>query len=127
VGLSGLDDRLLLDVAVAAVGELRRSHEHAILLGRKSALEKVASFLLDTAERMKSDTFELPMSTRDIADYLGLTRGTLSRIIAKLAEDCLIMMQNGRRTVLLRNKAALYRLREADQIKRHGCSLVETD
>jgi CRP/FNR family nitrogen fixation transcriptional regulator len=116
-GLSFLDDRLYRDVALSAVHDLRRAHEHAILLGRKSAMEKVASFLLDIAARMKTDTFELPMSRLDIADYLGLTIETVSRTMAKLARDCVITMQNSRRTVTLRNKAALCRLQEAKQVR----------
>src|SRR4029453_13041909 len=112
-GLPLLDDRLFRDVALSTVNDLRRSHEHAILLGRKSALEKVSSFLLDIADRMKTDTFELPMSRLDIADYLGLTIETVSRTMAKLARDCVITVQNSRRTLTLRNKNALHPLREA--------------
>jgi CRP/FNR family nitrogen fixation transcriptional regulator len=116
-GLSLLDDRLFRDVAQSTVNDLRRSHEHAILLGRKSALEKVSSFLLDIADRMKTDTFDLPMSRLDIADYLGLTIETVSRTMAKLARDCVITVQNSRRTVTLRNKPALHRLREAQELR----------
>ena len=112
-GLSRLDDRLSRDAITSAVTDLGRSHEHAILLGRKTAIEKVASFLLDTAERMRSDTFELPMSRLDIADHLGTTIETVSRIMAKLARDGVITLQNGRRAIALRNKAALCRLQES--------------
>jgi len=111
-GLSRLDD-LSRDAIASAVTDLGRSHEHAILLGRKTAIEKVASFLLDTAERMRSDTFELPMSRLDIADHLGTTIETVSRIMAKLARDGVITLQNGRRAIALRNKAALCRLQES--------------
>jgi CRP/FNR family transcriptional regulator, nitrogen fixation regulation protein len=116
-GLFGENDRLSQDVVSSTVSDLCRSHNHAILLGRKSSLEKVATFLLDIAGRMNSDTFDLPMSRLDIADYLGLTIETVSRTMAKLARDCVITMQNGRRTVVLRNKPALCRLREADQFQ----------
>jgi len=121
VGHLGIDDRLFRDVATSTVSELCRAHNHAILLGRKTALEKVATFLLDIAGRMKSDTFDLPMSRLDIADYLGLTIETVSRTMAKLARDCVITMRNGRRTVVLGNKAALYRLREAEQLRLSDC------
>jgi CRP/FNR family nitrogen fixation transcriptional regulator len=108
-----LDDCLSREVALSAVNDLRRSHEHAVLLGRKTAIERVASFLLDTSDRMKSDRFDLPISRLDIADYLGLTIETVSRIMAKLARDGIIAMQNDRRTIALRNRAALCRLQEA--------------
>ena len=112
--LFGSDDRLYRDVVTSTVSDLGRAHRHAILLGRKTATEKMATFLLDIAARMNSDTFELPMSRLDIADYLGLTIETVARTMAKLARDCIISMQNGRRTITLHDKAALYRLREAD-------------
>ena len=119
-GLRGLDDRLFRDIVTSTVSDLCRSHHHSILLGRKSAPEKVATFLLDIAGRMKSDTFDLPMSRLDIADYLGLTIETVSRTMAKLARDCVISMRNGRRTIVLCNKPALYRLREVGHLQFSG-------
>jgi CRP/FNR family transcriptional regulator, nitrogen fixation regulation protein len=113
-GLFDLDDRLRQDVVTSTVSELCRAHRHSILLGRKTATEKIATFLLDIAARMKSDTFELPMSRLDIADYLGLTIETVARTMAKLARDCIITMKNGRRSITLHDKATLYRLREAN-------------
>ncbi|MFB2351629.1 transcriptional regulator, partial [Priestia megaterium] len=57
----------------ATARELERANEHVMLLGRKSAFEKVASFLSDITRRGKDHQGDLPMSRQDIADYLGLT------------------------------------------------------
>jgi len=74
-----------------AVGDLQRSQDHVLMLGRRSAAERVASFLMDLADRMKAGTrLELPMSRQDIADYLGLTIETVSRTLTQFQESGLI-------------------------------------
>jgi CRP-like cAMP-binding protein len=69
-----------------ATNELASMQEHQLLLGRKSALEKLASFLLVLARRSGDEgaSFKLPMTRTDIADYLGLTIETVSRNMTKL-------------------------------------------
>ena len=74
---------------------LSRSREKAISLGRKSAQERLASFLITMAERIgkneaKAYAMELPMSRRDIADSLGLTIETVSRQLSELRDAGLI-------------------------------------
>lgn len=55
-------------------GELRRAQNHMLLLGRKNAMERVASFLLEMDRRLAAaGMIELPMCRRDIGDYLGLS------------------------------------------------------
>ncbi len=81
--LSGKDnlDRALWE---ATRRELERTQEHLLMLGRKSACEKVASFLRDVAQRDGSDEVSLPMGRQDMADYLGLTIETVSRMVTQL-------------------------------------------
>jgi CRP/FNR family nitrogen fixation transcriptional regulator len=63
---------------------LHRTQEHLFLLARKTACEKVASFLTDMAERQESDQVSLPMGRQDMADFLGLTIETVSRMLTQL-------------------------------------------
>jgi len=89
--------------------ELQRMQEHILLL-IKSAQERVAGFLLEMAERIKStDELELPMSRQDIADYLGLTIETVSRTLTILENSAAISLTTSRR-IVLRNRGALRRL-----------------
>jgi len=62
---------------------LQHAEDHMLLLGRKDSLEKVATFLLEMDKRL-ADAMTLPMSRRDIADYLGLTLETVSRALSRL-------------------------------------------
>lgn len=78
--LRGLVMQVILD-------ELEGTREQLLALGRLSATERVAYFLSSTARHLGRDSegaFDLPMSRQDIADYLGLTIETVSRIISKL-------------------------------------------
>jgi CRP/FNR family transcriptional regulator len=73
--------------------ELRAAQDQMLLLGRKAAAEKVASFLLLMAERQHSDdVVAVPMARSDIADYLGLTTETVSRTFTKLKNEGLIAL-----------------------------------
>jgi CRP-like cAMP-binding protein len=72
--------RMILSVLT---GGLSSAQERMLLLGRKSASERVASFLLMMADRAGGDVIDLPMTRGDIADYLGLTVETISRTISQ--------------------------------------------
>jgi CRP/FNR family transcriptional regulator, anaerobic regulatory protein len=76
--------------------ELSAAQNQMLLLGRKAATEKVASFLLLMAGQQggddDADTVEVPMTRSDIADYLGLTIETVSRTLTKLRQDGLIAL-----------------------------------
>jgi CRP-like cAMP-binding protein len=76
-----------------AMNQLRRGQEHALTLGRRSASERVAHFLIDMAERLGTgDHLDLPMSRQDIADYLGLTIETVSRTLTQMQGAGLISL-----------------------------------
>lgn len=86
---------------------LQHAENHMLLLGRKTALEKVAAFLLEMDERQAHpNMMSLPMSRRDIADYLGLTLETVSRAFSTLRADEMLRFegQTQRQLVLLDRK-----------------------
>jgi len=88
--------------AMAASG-LRYAQDHMLLLGRRSAVERVATFLMAVDERLGSTgTFALPMTRRDIADHLGLTIETVSRTFSQLEEDGALLRTGGRQVSLRR-------------------------
>jgi CRP/FNR family nitrogen fixation transcriptional regulator len=90
------------------LSSLDRAHDHMVLLGRKTALEKMASFLLEIAARRDSDDrVALPMQRADIADHLGLTIETVSRTLTQMVRDGLIRLADLGRTVILANRAGL--------------------
>ncbi|MBB4042214.1 CRP/FNR family nitrogen fixation transcriptional regulator [Microvirga flocculans] len=108
--LMGNDTQLAQDMTMGMMRSLVRAQNHMLLLGRKSALEKIATFLLDMAERISdSDSLDLPMSRTDIADHLGLTIETVSRSFTQLERQGVIELPSARH-VVLSNKAALERL-----------------
>ncbi len=74
-----------------ALQNLVRAQEHLLVLGRQSAIERIAAFLADMAERQGGlRQIELPMSRTDIGDYLGLTIETVSRLLSKLRQTGVI-------------------------------------
>lgn len=94
------DPDLGSELMTSVLASLDRARDHLVLLGRKSAHEKIATFLLNTAERLSGDDrFELPMQRGDIADHLGLTIETVSRTLTRMARDGLIGLQACGRTV----------------------------
>jgi CRP/FNR family nitrogen fixation transcriptional regulator len=97
----------------STLSSLDRAHSHMVLLGRKSAIEKMASFLLELAGRMSAfDRVELSMQRSDIADHLGLTIETVSRTLSQMVREGLIRLAETGRSIVLVNRAALQRLGE---------------
>jgi len=94
------------------VGDLQRSQDHVLMLGRRSAAERLASFLIDLARRSRAgENLELPMSRLDIADFLGLTIETVSRTLTQFQESRLIQLASCR-SIRLRDRTALETLCE---------------
>lgn len=90
-----------------ALGALHRAKAHSGLL-RKNALERVVGFLLDMKSREDQMEISLPMTRGDIADYLGLTTETVSRMLWKLENISAISVN--RRSVVLHNMRALKKI-----------------
>jgi CRP/FNR family nitrogen fixation transcriptional regulator len=87
-------DRAILD---ATQLEMERLQDHVVMLGRKSARERVASFLMSVAQRGAEDHAELAMGRQDMADYLGLTIETVSRMLTQLQGDAIVEFPSSRR------------------------------
>ena len=86
--------------------QLQRMTTQITLLGRCTAMERVAAFLVDMAYRVgfpgKTGTvIGLPMKREDIADYLGLNSETVSRLFSKLKARRVIDMPKPGRMILL--------------------------
>jgi CRP/FNR family nitrogen fixation transcriptional regulator len=88
---------------------LQHAEDHMLLLGRKTSLERVAAFLLEMDKRLTAaDIMALPMSRRDIADYLGLTLETVSRVLSRLHElGTLGFVGNTQRQIVLMDRNRL--------------------
>ena len=104
---SALTDRALEDGDMArtlwkmTARELRRSQDHIMTLGRRSAIERLAGFLVELADQADiPDEIVLAMSRQDIADFLGLTIETVSRTFTQLQGLGYVMIPSSRRIVL---------------------------
>jgi len=81
----------------AALENFSAAQEHQLVIGRQSAIERVAAFLLEMSERSGySRRFELSMSRVDVADYLALTIETVSRSLTKLKHRGFIELHGAR-------------------------------
>jgi CRP/FNR family transcriptional regulator, anaerobic regulatory protein len=104
-------DRLIADspalehqILKQTLTELDEARQWMVTLGRKTAAEKVASFLWLIAthinpEALDTDkplTFDLPLTRANIADFLGLTIETVSRQMTKLRKENVIVIENNR-------------------------------
>jgi len=104
---AGVDVRVARKLWGMTAGELRHAEDHMLLLGRKSAMERVANFLLEMDRRLAvAGMMALPMCRRDIGDYLGLTLETVSRALSQLHGEGVLGF-SGARQIVLRNRQRL--------------------
>jgi CRP-like cAMP-binding protein len=106
-------ERLIEDIPALArhlreemLKSLEAAQHRLLLLGRMTASERVATFLIGLAER--DDTHrrvELPMSRCDIADHLGLTVETVCRVLSDFKRRRLIAAPDAHRIELLDRQA----------------------
>jgi CRP/FNR family nitrogen fixation transcriptional regulator len=107
-GLLQRDPAFGEQLMTSMMSSLDRAHDHMVLLGRRTALERMASFLLEIADRRaNADRVALPMQRTDIADHLGLTIETVSRTLTQMVRDGLIRLADAGRTVIFADKAGL--------------------
>ena len=98
------DAMVARDLLNMTANNLQHAENHMLLLGRKTALERVAAFLLEMDSRLTAaGVMALPMCRRDIADYLGLTLETVSRALSVLHDEGILgfLGQTQRQIVLL--------------------------
>lgn len=114
-GHPALHQRLLR----AALREISGMQDHFMMLGRKSSIEKLASFLLVVKARAGEpladySQINLPMTRSDIADFLGLTTETVSRTFTQLRKSQIIAIDNVN-TIIILKPIALQSIAQGDQ------------
>jgi CRP/FNR family transcriptional regulator, nitrogen fixation regulation protein len=102
-------DGAALQLFTYAMRCLERARAHSLLLGRCSATQKLAGFLLEMTQSEPGDGIVLAMSRRDIADYLGLTIETVSRTLSRFEREGVIGF-SGARQIRLKNSSGLKRI-----------------
>lgn len=91
--MPAMRDRIMMVLSQRLLG----MQDHLVMLGRQSARERVAAFLLMLAERAGAEDdalIEMPMSRQDIADYLGLTIETVCRVLSDMKRTKVIDTPN---------------------------------
>jgi CRP/FNR family nitrogen fixation transcriptional regulator len=103
------DGTLIKNLLRMTTTNLQHAEDHMLLLGRKTSMERVAAFLIEMDRRLTAaGILALPMTRRDIADYLGLTLETVSRSLSYLRElGVLRFIDNNQRHIVLMDKQQL--------------------
>jgi CRP/FNR family transcriptional regulator len=107
--LAQTDAALALKLYKSVCQELTATRSLLVTVGQRSAVERVASFLLSLRRKNSEDVdmVTLAMRRSDIADLLGLTIETVSRTLSKLRAMGIIDVELGGTTVILRDVARL--------------------
>lgn len=106
--LADRDPAVSRELRALSARRLRSGRDHMVLLGRKTASERIASFLLEMSERISRDDqsgLDLPMSRSDMGDYLGLTIETVCRRLTHLRHEGTIVIKGT--TIAIRDPRAL--------------------
>lgn len=104
------DSSVASNLLTLALNSLVRAQQHQLVLGRRSATEKLAGFIIDMVERQEADdVVGLPMQRSDVADYLGLTFETVSRALRALKDEGIIRVPSVSQIEVL-DHAALERM-----------------
>ena len=109
LALANRDGEVSRQIWEMTARELQRAQDHTLLL-IKTAEERLAYFLMEMHSRLSArNEVNLPMARQDIADYLGLTIETVSRMFTQFEHASTIGLSGSRR-IVLRDRAALNRL-----------------
>ncbi len=106
--------RLAAAILWAASRDGAKIIDHLVDVGRRSAVERVAHFLLELGERLQlvglasKNEYECPLTQYDLADALGLSPIHVNRVLRRLREQELLTMKS--RRVIIHNKASLNKL-----------------
>lgn len=104
------DGRYSMQLMELALKEMVRAQEHLLVVGKQCALEKLAVFLVDLADRQGGlDCIDIPMTRTDIGDYLGMTIETVSRNLSKLKSEGVLHLRSSRSIEIVKPER-LYRL-----------------
>lgn len=102
-GLAAANNGLARALWHMSIGAFQRSEDHAMILARQGATERVVAFLLDYADRLGTfEIVDLPMTRQDMADHLGLAIHTVSRTLSQLQAAGLIEARSSRHVRLIR-------------------------
>jgi CRP/FNR family nitrogen fixation transcriptional regulator len=96
---------------------LQHAEGHLLLLGRQTSVERVAAFLMEMDQRLQSHgEMSLPMTRRDIADYLGLTIESVSRAFSMFRREGLLSFRGyAHRQVVLHHRTKLAQLANSSE------------
>ncbi len=118
-GFAGAHPDLQHKLLQRTLDELDRARQWMMLLGRKTAAERIATLLIEISNRLGEsncttitphlDRFELPMDRQQMGDILGLTIETVSRQLTKLRQTGMIALPD-RRSVVIQDRSRLINL-----------------